>query len=72
MCEIGYSVGANLFAIKILQEFTEDSLKQSSNFISGKTVLEPIVNIGVQIVRMNSHLQLPNAISYLDANLLMP
>ncbi len=52
-----FSVGANSFALKIRHGFTEDSLKPSSNFISGKTVVEPIINIGVHIVRMNSHLQ---------------
>jgi len=53
-----YSVGANSFALKIRHGFPEGSLKPSSNFISGKKVLEPIVNIGVHIVRMNSHLQM--------------
>ncbi len=53
-----FSVGANSFALKIRHGFTEDSLKPSSNFISGKTVVEPIINIGVHIVRMNSHLQI--------------
>jgi len=57
-----FSVGANSFALKIRHGFTEDYLKPSSNFISGKTVLEPIVNIGVHIVRMNSHLQLSTSL----------
>jgi len=58
LCEIRYSVGANSFALKIRHGFTEDYLKPSSNFISGKKVLKPMVDIGVNIVRMNSHLQL--------------
>jgi len=62
LCEIRYSVGANSFALKIRHGFTEDSLKPSSNFISWKRASEPIVNIGVHIVRMNSHLQLSTSL----------
>jgi len=62
LCEIRYFVGANSFALKIRHGFTEEALKPCRNFIFGKMVFETINNIGVHIVRMNSHLQLSTSL----------
>ena len=53
-----FFVGANSFAFKIRHGFEENSIESSSNFSPVETVIDSIMDNGVHIVRMNSHLQL--------------